>query len=129
MSASNDHDTHYRVSLKFNFNTDADIIEMLESQPSRQRYIKELIRRHIRECNEYEDIPKDIFGDALPLDFTGFENDPACKEWLDSPDGYDVIDETAADLSTLTPEEILLCWHPSEEDKSAPADDQEASAE
>ena len=36
-----------RYSLKYNINTDADIIEHLKRQPSMQGYIKRLIREDI----------------------------------------------------------------------------------
>lgn len=37
-----------QVKLKLNKNTDADIIERLDSVDNRQGYIKELIRKDIR---------------------------------------------------------------------------------
>lgn len=37
-----------QIKLKLNKNTDADIIEKLESEPNKQGYIKELIRADIR---------------------------------------------------------------------------------
>ena len=37
-----------QVSMKLNVNTDADIIERLESVPAVQTYIKDLIRRDIK---------------------------------------------------------------------------------
>lgn len=44
-----EHTTVYR--MKLNHNTDADIIEKLESVESKQGYIKELIRKDIRESS------------------------------------------------------------------------------
>ena len=40
-----------RYGLKYNVNTDADIIAHLEKQPSMQGYIKRLIREDIARCS------------------------------------------------------------------------------
>ena len=40
--------TARRYSLKLNINTDADVIEKLESVDSMQGYIKELIRKDLK---------------------------------------------------------------------------------
>ena len=36
-----------KLCLKFNFNTDKDILDKLSAVPSKQGYIKELIRRDL----------------------------------------------------------------------------------
>ena len=38
-----------QIALRLNKKTDADVLEMLEHVPSKQGYIKELIRRDIEE--------------------------------------------------------------------------------
>lgn len=51
-------DTHSRFyHMKLNYKTDADIMEKLQSVPSMQGYIKELIRKDIAESanNEPDD--------------------------------------------------------------------------
>lgn len=40
--------TAYKVSLKLNVNTDADLIDLLQRQPNIQGYLKELIRKEIK---------------------------------------------------------------------------------
>ena len=40
--------TAYKVSLKLNTNTDAELIELLKSQPNVQGFLKELIRKEMK---------------------------------------------------------------------------------
>ena len=47
-----DENNTYRFSLKFNNNTDADIIEKLKSIGNKQAYIKELIRKDLKESGK-----------------------------------------------------------------------------
>lgn len=63
MEDNNTLENVYRLSLKFNRTHDADIIEVLESQPNRQRYIKELIRQNISYNNLF--FAKETDVDAL----------------------------------------------------------------
>ena len=44
--------TAYKVSLKLNTNTDADLIELLQSQPHVQGVLKELIRKELKNRGE-----------------------------------------------------------------------------
>lgn len=39
-----------RIVMNLNHNTDADLLEKLESVPSKQGYIKQLIRQDITKC-------------------------------------------------------------------------------
>ena len=41
--------------LKFNLRTDADVIEQLESVPSRQDYVRQLIRADIKSNSELKE--------------------------------------------------------------------------
>lgn len=47
-----------RYGLKYNINTDADIIEWLGKQPSMQGYIKDLIREDIARHQAQDDAAK-----------------------------------------------------------------------
>ncbi len=44
--------TAYKVSLKLNVNTDADLIDLLQRQPNIQGYLKELIRKELKNRGE-----------------------------------------------------------------------------
>ena len=44
--------TAYKVSLKLNANTDAALIELLQRQPNIQGYLKELIRKELKNRGE-----------------------------------------------------------------------------
>lgn len=42
-------------TMKFNKNTDADVIARLDSVPSRQDYIRQLVRKDIGQPDKYEE--------------------------------------------------------------------------
>lgn len=79
---------YYQVALKFHRKNDADIIEMLESQPNRQRYIKEALRQDISYRRELEsselstaEIDALISSADIPS-FDSFENDAIIDRWF-----------------------------------------------
>lgn len=50
------------VAIKLNYNTDADIIERLEKEPSKGGYIKRLIRQDIA-SNNPDNIIRKVFSE------------------------------------------------------------------